>query len=72
MSDLAGRQAMGDARAKLDWAVSRHDEMHRTFLEFARLGGGDERPYGIQFELKERPPGLVIAFSSSKKRCPTP
>src|SRR4051794_12061402 len=52
---------MRDVYAKLDWATSRHDEMYRIFTEFVRPGAGDERPYGIQFELKERPAGLVIA-----------
>jgi hypothetical protein len=61
MSDSTGKSALRDAYAKLDWAASRHDEMYGIFTESARPGGGDERPYGIQFEVKERPAGLVIA-----------
>jgi hypothetical protein len=47
----AGNDALSGAYAKLDWATSRHDEMERVFTEFARPGGGDERPYEIRFNL---------------------
>jgi len=35
--------------------------MQIIFAEFARPGGGDERPYGIQLKKRVRPPGLVVA-----------
>jgi hypothetical protein len=56
-----GSDALKDAFAKLDWAASRHDHMERCFAEFAKPGGGDERPYGIKFHQSARPAGLVKA-----------
>jgi len=56
-----GPQRLADAYAKLDWATGRHDQMQIIFAEFARPGGGDERPYGIQLKKRVRPPGLVVA-----------
>jgi hypothetical protein len=50
-----------DVYAKLDWATARHDEMQRLFQDFARPGGGDERPYGIEFHERAKPRGLVVA-----------
>jgi hypothetical protein len=57
----SGSEALGDAYAKLDWATSRNGEMLRVFAEFARPGGGDDRPYGIQFHTRAKPAGLVVA-----------
>jgi hypothetical protein len=57
----AGSDALRDAYATLHWAASRHDEMLRVFAEFARPGGGDDRPYGIRFHTRGRPAGLVVA-----------
>jgi hypothetical protein len=56
-----GHDALEDVYAKLDWATSRHDEMERRFEEFAKPGGGDERPYGIQYREFSKPRGLVVA-----------
>jgi hypothetical protein len=57
----AGTDALASAHAKLNWAESRHEQMQRTFVEFARPGGGDERPYGIHFREQMRPAGFVTA-----------
>jgi hypothetical protein len=56
----SGSDALSGAYAKLDWATSHHDEMRRTFeaFVFEREGG---TPYGIEFESRVYPPGLVIA-----------
>ena len=53
--------ALESAYAKLDWASSRHAEMERIFIDVARPGGGDERPYGIEFHQPGKPQGLVVA-----------
>jgi hypothetical protein len=56
-----GNDLMRDACAKLEWATTRHDEMLHLFEEFAKPGGGDERPYGIRFHEQPKPAGLVVA-----------
>jgi hypothetical protein len=33
----------------------------RRFEDFAKPGGGDERPYGIRFHEPDKPGGLVVA-----------
>lgn len=65
-----GSDALGSSYAKLDWATRRHEQMARTFedLIYRREGGS---PFGVQFELKERPAGMVIARFTSSARCPT-
>jgi hypothetical protein len=57
----AGRDAMRDVHAKLDWATRRHDDMELLFEEFAKPGGGNERPYGVRFHERNTPAGLVVA-----------
>jgi hypothetical protein len=57
----SGSDALSDVYAKLDWATKRHDDMQRLFEDFAKPGGGDERPYGIRFRERDRPAGLVVA-----------
>jgi hypothetical protein len=52
---------MSDAQAKLTWAETRHEEMQRLFADFAKPGGGDERPYAIRFHTLRRPSTLVVA-----------
>ena len=52
---------MSDARAKLSWAERCHDEMQRLFGDFAKPGGGDERPHAIRFHAATRPMGLIVA-----------
>jgi hypothetical protein len=52
---------MSDANAKLDWAARHAQAMNDGFIEYARPGGGDERPIGIRFHTPLRPPGLVVA-----------
>ena len=59
MTDAAA--AMDDVYAKLDWATRHHDDMLRLFEQFARPGGGDERPYRIKFHEHDRPAGLLVA-----------
>jgi hypothetical protein len=49
-----GSGALNDVYAKLDWATTRHDELLDRFEEFAKPGGGDERPYGIKFHEHDR------------------
>jgi hypothetical protein len=65
-----GSDTLESAYAKLDWASSRHDEMERIFIEFARPGGGDERPYGIKFHQPGKPEGLVVASFIMEKSLP--
>ena len=55
-----GIDALSDVYAKLDWATKRHDDMQRRFEDFAKPGGGDERPYGIRW----REPAGRMAWSS--------
>lgn len=57
-----GGDALSDVYAKLDWAARRHEEMERLFEDFAKPGGGDERPYGIRYRARNKPAGLVVAF----------
>lgn len=52
---------MRDVYAKLDWATRHHDDMRRVFEDFAKPGGGDERPYGIRYRERDKPAGLVVA-----------
>jgi hypothetical protein len=66
-----GSVALRDAHAKLRWATGRHDEMRRVFEEFAHLGGGDDRPYGIQFRRLGKLPGLVVASFIVEEPMPT-
>lgn len=56
-----GSNALCDVHRKLDWATSRHEEMIRVFEGYAKPGGGDERPCGIQWRQMDRPRGLVVA-----------
>jgi hypothetical protein len=56
-----GSDALRDVYAKLDWAASRHEAMHRLFEDFAKPAEGDERPYGLQFHEVGKPAGLVVA-----------
>jgi hypothetical protein len=60
---------LASAYAKLRWAESRHAEMGRTFEEFVR-SSDDGTPYGIHFELKAKPPGLVIAKFTKERELP--
>jgi hypothetical protein len=57
-----GGDALSDVFAKLDWATKRHGDMERLFEEYAKPGGGDERPIGIRFRERNKPAGLVVAF----------
>jgi hypothetical protein len=34
--------------------------MNAVFADYAQPGGGDDRPVGIQFHRRNRPPGLVV------------
>jgi hypothetical protein len=52
---------MRDVYAKLDWATKLHGDMERLFKEYAKPGGGDERPIGIKFHERSKPAGLVVA-----------
>jgi hypothetical protein len=65
-----GTDALSAVYAKLDWATSRHDEMQRRFEEFAKPGGGDERPYGIRYDEPRKPAGLVVASFILEKPMP--
>jgi hypothetical protein len=56
-----GSDALRDVHRKLDWATSRCDEMLRTFEEYLKPHGGDERPCGIKWREAHRPKGLVVA-----------
>jgi hypothetical protein len=56
-----GSDALADAYANLEWASERHDDMQRLFADFAKPGGGDERPIGIDFQAGNKPAGLVVA-----------
>jgi hypothetical protein len=56
-----GSDALSDVYAKLDWASRHHDDIQRQFADFAKPGGGDERPYGITLRERDRPAGLVVA-----------
>jgi hypothetical protein len=49
---------MRDVNAKLRWATSRHDEMLHRFADFAKPGGGDDRPYAWIFV---RPGGRPVS-----------
>jgi hypothetical protein len=60
---------LASAYAKLAWAESRHDQMGRTFEQFVRTSD-DATPYGIQFESKANPPGLVIARFIKEREMP--
>lgn len=62
---------MRDVHAKLDWATNRHDEMVRVFEEFAKPGGGDDRPYGIAVQEPGKPAGLVVARFIVEEPMPT-
>jgi hypothetical protein len=57
----AGSNVFSDVYAKLDWATRRHGDMERLFEEYAKPGGGDERPIGIEFRVRDKPAGLVVA-----------
>jgi hypothetical protein len=50
-----------DVHRKLDWAMSRHDEMLRIFEDYLKADGGDERPCGIKWREQHKPQGLVVA-----------
>jgi hypothetical protein len=52
---------LSDVYKKLSWAERCHDQMVERFEEFAAPGGGDERPFGIQFAEPGKPRGLVLA-----------
>jgi hypothetical protein len=56
-----GTDALSDAYAKLDWATRHHEQMNALFSDYAKPGGGDERPVGIRFHTRAKPPGSVIA-----------
>ena len=57
----SGAEAMQDVHSRLDRAIALHEEMNERFRAFARPGGGEERPYGIELREKAKPAGLVIA-----------
>ena len=65
----AATSPLASAYAKLAWAESRHAEMGRTFEEFVR-SSDDGTPYGIEYERKARPAGLVIAKFIKEREMP--
>jgi hypothetical protein len=52
---------LAGAYAKLAWANDRHEDMIRTFEAFALRDDPDDRPYGIKFDERTRPAGLIVA-----------
>jgi hypothetical protein len=65
-----GSDALSDVYAKLDRATKLHDDMRRLFVEFAKPGGGDERPYGARLRERNKPAGLVVAFFIAEEPMP--
>jgi hypothetical protein len=55
-----GKHPMGDVHARLDWAVSRHDELQRLSREWVGRGG-EESPFGVTLRELPKPAGLVVA-----------
>jgi hypothetical protein len=56
-----GGMAMLDVHRKLDWALQHHTRMADVFEAYAKPGGGDDRPYGIQFLETGHTVGSVVA-----------
>jgi hypothetical protein len=56
-----GAEPLASANAKLRWARSRHNEMQQRFAAFALPDDPDARPYGIKFDARGKPAGLVVA-----------
>jgi hypothetical protein len=65
-----GTEALAGAYAKLRWAESRHDEMQRIFAAFALPENQNDRPYGILFDARAKPTGLVVATFMVEKTMP--
>jgi hypothetical protein len=65
-----GSDALTDVYAKLNWATNRHEEMMVIFEEYAKPGGGDERPIGIRFREADKPAGWTVAFFNVDRAMP--
>lgn len=61
---------LAGAYAKLRWAEGRHDEMQQAFAAFALPEDPTERPYGIQFQARARPGGMIVATFIVEKPMP--